>query len=50
MYLPGTLIVHEWAAFSSFIPHNDGNHSLGVLPKDIPGFLSKLSDILVEKD
>ena len=50
IYLPGTYIVHEWAGFSTFIPHNDGNHLLGVCLKNIDDFLSKLSDKLVEED
>ncbi|KAK8835767.1 hypothetical protein M9Y10_040587 [Tritrichomonas musculus] len=29
-YVNGTFIVHEWAAFSTFIPNKDGKHLLGI--------------------
>lgn len=30
LYVPGTVVVHEWAAFTTFVPHPAGNHYLGI--------------------
>lgn len=43
-YVNGTLIVHKWAAFSTFIPNENGKHSLSicVYENDINRFLDFL--------
>lgn len=28
-YVRGYVVIHEWAAFSTFIPHPDGPHEMG---------------------
>ena len=50
IYLPGTLIIHEWAAFSTFIPHQDGIHLLGVDIREKDKFLEHLSQGLMKSD
>lgn len=49
-YVNGTLIVHEWAAFSTFIPNENGKHLLGVFvnKKDINWFLNFLGKKLTK--
>ena len=41
IYLPGTLIIHEWAAYSTFVPHQDGKHLLGFDTRNVDKFLVK---------
>lgn len=43
-YVNGTMIIHRWAAYSTFIPHEDGKHLLGIYvhDKDVPPFLDFL--------
>lgn len=33
-YVTGTLVPHKWAAFSTFVPNDEGNHYLGVYVHD----------------
>ena len=47
IYARGWIICHEWAAFSTFIPRNDGPHYLGVCVKDNNNFLDKLEKTIV---
>ena len=49
-YVPGTLVVHEWAAYSTFVPHSDGKHLLGIEAKDVQGFLDKLEKGIIMQD
>jgi hypothetical protein len=49
-YSTGTLVVHEWAAFSTFIPHADGPHRLGLEVVDKEGFLRTLGQALMAAD
>ena len=50
IYLPGTLIVHEWAAYSTFVPHQDGIHLLGIEARDVDKFLEHLTQGLMKND
>jgi len=47
-YVPGTFIVHEWAAFSTFIPNPNGKHLFGIRPKNIDQYLEKLTNLLTK--
>ena len=47
IYARGWVIIHEWAAFGTFIPNNDGPHFLGVDVKKNNNFLSKLENIII---
>ena len=49
LYVPGTIILHEWAAFSTFIPHKDGKHLLGVDIKNKDDFLKHLTKYLIKE-
>ncbi|KAL7715661.1 Inosine-uridine preferring nucleoside hydrolase [Entamoeba marina] len=49
IYVNGTMIIHEWAAFGTFIPHPDGRHKLGVGVYEKDKFLEKLSKTLMTK-
>ena len=42
IYARGYVIVHEWAAFGTFIPRKDGPHYLGIDVKKNNNFLEKL--------
>lgn len=50
-YVNGNFMVHKWAAFSTFIPNEDGKHMLGihVNGKDIDKFLEFLGNRLINK-
>ena len=50
LYVPGTMILHEWAAFGTFIPHKDGKHFLAVQTRNEEKFLSTLSASLLIDD
>ena len=47
IYAPGYVVIHEWAAFGTFIPRNDGPHYLGVDVKKDNNFLSKLEKTII---
>ena len=47
IYARGWIILHEWAAFSTFIPRNDGPHYLGVDVKKGNNFLNKLEKTII---
>ena len=47
IYARGWVIIHEWPAFGTFIPKNDGPHFLGVDVKKNNNFLSKLENIII---
>jgi len=47
IYARGWVIIHEWAAFGTFIPRNDGPHFLGVDVKKNNNFLSNLEKIII---
>lgn len=49
-YARGTIIYHEWAAFSTFIPHNDGNHYLAIEAHNTEQFLQNLENHLIIED
>ena len=49
LYVPGTIILHEWAAYSTFIPHEDGKHLLGVDIKNKEDFLKHLTKYLIKE-
>lgn len=51
-YVNGTLIVHKWAAFSTFIPNEEGKHSLSVCvyKNDIDQFLEFLGKKLINSN
>ena len=50
IYARGYLIVHEWAAFGTFIPRNDGPHYLGIDVKKNNNFLDKLEKTIIGND
>ena len=50
VYIPGTLVVNEWAAYSTFIPFSNGNHLLGIKAKDTQVFLEKLEQAIMMPD
>ena len=50
IYARGYLIVHEWAAFGTFIPRNDGPHYLGIDEKKNNNFLDKLEKTIIGND
>ncbi|KAH0790952.1 nucleoside hydrolase [Histomonas meleagridis] len=50
VYLPGTMIIHEWAAFGTFVPHKNGNHLLGVDIVNCDEFLQHLTEVLIKED
>lgn len=49
-YVNGTLMVHEWAAFSTFMPNEDGKHLLGFCQNknDVDAFLDFLGKKLTK--
>ena len=47
IYARGWVIIHEWAAFGTFIPRNDGPHFLGVDVKKNNNFLSRLEKFII---
>ena len=47
IYAPGIVVIHEWAAFGTFIPRNDGPHYLGVGVKENNNFLTKLEKTII---
>ncbi|OHT13856.1 hypothetical protein TRFO_15867 [Tritrichomonas foetus] len=49
-YIPGTFIIHKWAAYATFVPHNDGKHLLGIEAINPDDFLNQLTSVLIEKD
>ena len=49
IYARGWVIIHEWAAFATFIPNNNGPHYLGVSVKDNNNFLDKLEKTIIGK-
>ena len=48
-YIKGNLIVHKWAAFSTFVPNEEGKHSLSVYvhENEINHFLKFLGEKLI---
>jgi purine nucleosidase len=48
-YIRGQYVVHEWAAFATFVPHADGPHYLAVDVADHDGFLAQLTAVLTEE-
>ena len=49
IYARGWIILHEWAAFGTFIPRSDGPHYLGVDVKKNNNFLTKLENTIMGK-
>ena len=49
LYVPGTIILHEWAAYSTFLPHKDGKHLLGVDVKNENSFLEHLTKYIIKE-
>ena len=47
IYARGYIVIHEWAAFGTFIPRNDGPHYLGVDVKTNNNFLEKLEKTII---
>jgi inosine-uridine nucleoside N-ribohydrolase len=47
IYARGYIILHEWAAFGTFIPKNDGPHYLGVDLKKDNNFLKRLEKTII---
>ena len=47
IYARGWMVLHEWAAFGTFIPRNDGPHYLGVDVKQNNNFLDKLEKTII---
>ena len=47
IYARGFVVIHEWAAFGTFIPRNDGPHYLGVDVKKNNNFLAKLEKTII---
>ena len=48
IYARGRIILHEWAAFSTFIPQKDGPHFLGVKIKEDNNFIYNLEQIIMK--
>ena len=50
-YVNGIFMVHKWAAFSTFIPNENGKHMLGINAnrKDVDKFLKFLGKKLINK-
>ncbi|CAL6016061.1 inosine-uridine_preferring nucleoside hydrolase [Hexamita inflata] len=46
-YVKGKLIVHEWAAFSTFVPSENGNHCVGLAVENPDVFMNKLEKLLM---
>ncbi|ELP84541.1 inosine-uridine preferring nucleoside hydrolase, putative [Entamoeba invadens IP1] len=49
-YVNGTLLIHEWAGFATFVPHKEGRHLLGVKPVHPERFLEKLKTTIMTGD
>ena len=49
IYLRGKIVIHEWAAFSTFIPQINGPHYLAVKIKNNDNFLEVLTKTIVNK-
>ena len=47
IYARGYVVIHEWAAFGTFLPRNDGPHYLGVDVKKNNNFLDKLEKTII---
>jgi hypothetical protein len=47
IYARGYIILHEWAAFSTFVPRNDGPRYLGIKVKNNNNFLKKLENTMI---
>lgn len=50
LYLRGRIFVHEWAAFSTFIPQLDGPHFLSVKIKENSNFLEVLKKTIMKNN
>lgn len=50
IYLRGRIIIHEWAAFSTFIPQKNGPHYLSVKIKDNIKFLEFLKQTIMNSN
>jgi inosine-uridine nucleoside N-ribohydrolase len=46
-YITGTFIMHEWAAFTTFVPHEGGRRQLGAELHDKDKFIARLSAVLM---
>ena len=49
IYARGWVVIHEWAAFGTFVPNNNGPHYLGVDVKKNNNFLDKLEKTIIGK-
>jgi purine nucleosidase len=49
-YVRGRVVIHEWAAFGTFVPNEEGPHWLGVAVRGHDAFLERLVDVLTEPD
>ena len=49
IYARGWVVIHEWAAFGTFVPNNNGPHYLGVDVKKNNNFLDKLEKTIIRK-
>ena len=49
IYLRGRIVIHEWAAFSTFIPQINGPHYLAVKIKNNDNFLEVLTKTIINK-
>lgn len=49
-YVRGNFVFHEWAAYSTFIPNNDGPHFMAVETIPNNSFLKQLGDSLMIED
>ena len=50
MYAPGTMVIHKWAAFGTFVPHSDGNHFVAFQTRNESQFLERLATLLQIND
>ena len=50
IYARGRIILTEWAAFSTFIPQENGPHCLGMEVKKDNNFLEILSNTIMNKE
>jgi hypothetical protein len=44
------MVFHEWAAFATFVPHEDGAHFLALRVNRRNEFLENLTAVLTEND
>jgi purine nucleosidase len=49
-YVRGRMVLHEWASFSTFVPHENGPHLLAIAVSRHDDFLANLETVLTEKD